>query len=447
MTTTYKAVLRPARKDGLQPIHLRFTRNRQSLFLTTTMATSTVHWNDRATLEKANWLRKTHPYATQYNAHLQQMLSLAQQLLLVDPLLDAATLRRRVSGQPDADQTEPVDFLTFFAQDTARREATGHPRTAEKFRSILHKLRAYCYYAATPAPTTPPTATQLEALRLPFASLTVRFIRAYEQHLKVLGNKDTTIYRELSFLNTVVRRAVEQDLLSPDHNPFARLRLSSGKSAAKTKLNELEVQLLEGLPEEMLTPGERQARDTWLLQYYLLGSRVGDVLTLRWANVHADRVEFVEHKTGKRKVAPRFPELDAVLARYAPAVPTPEAFVLPYLHASVRYAQWPLNTNWAELSRNPVYRPLWMQLLRHVESSTATVNTNLKRVATHAGIEKKLTSHTARHSFADRGRRLGIAAADMRDMLNHHSITQTEEYFGELEQSEIHNKALGIYTR
>lgn len=159
-------------------------------------------------------------------------------------------------------------------------------------------------------------------------------------------------------------------------------------------------------------------------------------------------VEFTEHKTGKPKVAPRHAGLDAVLARCTPeGGARPEGFVLPYLKAEAPYAQFPAGLTWAELSRLPAYRPKWLALLPKIESATASVNTRLAAVAAAAGIDKRLTSHTARHSFADRGRRLGVAAADMRDMLNHHSIAQTEEYFGELERAELSEKARSIYDR
>jgi integrase len=98
------------------------------------------------------------------------------------------------------------------------------------------------------------------------------------------------------------------------------------------------------------------------------------------------------------------------------------------------------------LARLPTYQQKWLELLPRVESATTTIN-NLKAVARLAGIDKNLTTHTARHSFADRGRRLGIATADMRDMLNHHSISQTEGYYGELERSELSVKAVSIYVK
>lgn len=89
-------------------------------------------------------------------------------------------------------------------------------------------------------------------------------------------------------------------------------------------------------------------------------------------------------------------------------------------------------------------RPKWLALLPRVEAATALVNKWLKVVAALAGIEKVMTTHTARHSFADRGRRLGLLAADM---LNYHRIFQPEKYFAEPKRSELSQKAVGIYAR
>lgn len=168
-------------------------------------------------------------------------------------------------------------------------------------------------------------------------------------------------------------------------------------------------------------------------------------MCLRWRDVRTEDVFFTEHKTGKAKLSPRSARLNAVLARWAERSHNPDNFVLTFLKAEASYAQYPAGLSWAELSRLPEYRPLWIQLLRKVEAATSTINENLKRVAILAGIEKNLTSHTARHSFADRGRRRGVSASDLRDMLNHHSIAQTETYLGELEALELTEKARGIF--
>lgn len=73
------------------------------------------------------------------------------------------------------------------------------------------------------------------------------------------------------------------------------------------------------------------------------------------------------------------------------------------------------------------------------------VNYHLKAVATLAGIAKKLVTHTARN--ADRGRQLGVAAADMHDLVYHHNISQAEECFGEWERSELSQKGIATDAR
>ena len=447
MPTTYALVLRPARKDGLCPVHLRLTSARKPTYRAIDdVALSEKHWNDAGTLEKLNWVRKTHPAAERYNEVLRKLMRQVQQLLDDNPGWGAQQVRAALDGGGDQD-----DFLAYMRQDIERRSSAGHPRTAEKFLSIHNKLQSYRMGIPHPKGRNAlgRESDELKAKRplvtLPYAALTVRFVRDYEQYLASLGNRNTTIQKELHFLKTMVLRAVEEEVLPAQKNPFLRLKLKEAKARPKAKLTDEEVALLEGLPAEQLTHGQLVARDTWLLQFYLLGSRIGDVVTLRWRDVHASEVEFTEHKTGKQKIAPRHGGLDAVLGRYGPG--KPEDFVLPYLKASAAYAQFPAGLTWAELSRLPAYRPTWLTLLPRVEAATSTINGNLKAVAALASIEKNLTTHTARHSFADRGRRMGLPAADMRDMLNHHSISQTEEYYGELERLEMNQKAVGIYDR
>jgi integrase len=447
MGTTYALVLRPPRqKDNLCPVHLRLTSDRLPTYKAVPdVALSPKHWNEGGTLEKMNWVRKTHPSADRYNEELRKVMRKVQKLLDDNPTWSAQQLRAGLDGN-SAD-----DFLAYMRLDVERRRTAGHPRTAEKFFGIHNKLQSFRLGIPHPkgrgALAKEPAELQAKraALTLPFGHLTARLIRDYEQYLATLGNLDSTIQKELSFVKTVVLRAIDEDKLPLEKNPFRRLKLREGKSRVKAKLSDAEVSALEALTPEQLTAGQLAARDTWLLQYYLLGSRIGDALTLRWRDVRPSEIEFTEHKTGKQKITPRHEGLDAVLARYPAG--SADAFVLPYLKDNAHYAQFPAGLTWAELARLPTYRQKWLELLPRVESATTTINNNLKAVARLAGIDKNLTTHTARHSFADRGRRLGIATADMRDMLNHHSISQTEGYYGELERSELSVKAVGIYAK
>ena len=115
-------------------------------------------------------------------------------------------------------------------------------------------------------------------------------------------------------------RAVEEGMLATEKNPFNRIKLHEGKAWVKAKLSDAEVARFEALPAERMSAGQLLARDTCLLQYYLLGSRIGDVLTLRWRDVRSQEVEFTEHKTGKQKLAPHHEALDAGMILLSPGV-------------------------------------------------------------------------------------------------------------------------------
>ena len=465
MSTSIKAVLRPAQRDGLRPVSLRITAYRRHAYLSTGVALSARFWNADGKLEKSNWVVGAHPDKDVLNGKIQRLLRAALQLEANNPGLSAADLRDMVRPAEAPAAPEGPDLLVLLAEEAARRDKTGHPRYAAKFAGIARKLQSFALGIPHPRGRlglrgeTPERQQQRAAVRLPLAQLSVRKMRDYEQYLLALPNRVTTVQKELSFLNTILLRAVDEGQLAEADNPFKKMKLTHGKARPKAKLNDGEVALLEALtPAVLMRPlgqgskptktwGRLRAREAWLLAFYLLGSRIGDTLTLRWRHVEPDAIRFTEQKSGKLKVAPRHAALDALLARLGEAEVTDrDTFVLPYLNAGRWYAAFPADLDWATLARAPAYRAKWMLLLKKIESATTTLNENLKQVAALAGIAKTLTAHTARHSFADRGRRLGVSAADMRDLLNHHSISQTEEYFGELERSEISTVAKNIYA-
>jgi hypothetical protein len=49
------------------------------------VALSPKHWNEAGTLEKHNWVRKTHPYADNLNESLRKLMRQVQKLLDDNP--------------------------------------------------------------------------------------------------------------------------------------------------------------------------------------------------------------------------------------------------------------------------------------------------------------------------------------------------------------------------
>jgi integrase len=80
------------------------------------------------------------------------------------------------------------------------------------------------------------------------------------------------------------------------------------------------------------------------------------------------------------------------------------------------------------------------KLNNKISSSITLINKSLKEIGSHSKIEKKITNHLSRHSITSISKSLGTDIYDLKNMLGHTSIKQTEVYVNTLStQSSIMN--------
>jgi len=428
---TYTVVLRPARaSDGLHAVALRITKDRKTAFANTGVFIQAKQWNENAEFMRANWVRSNHRDYSLFNDTIRLLLTEARKLALGEPNLSAAALRDRVTGKASPDNPAELDFLEFFARDLARHATAGNPRTAKKRQSILTKLRAFSLLGKPEG----------EPARVPFKALTVSWVKDYQAHLTTHHHNAThTVNKELQIVHTVLKQAVADGLLEFHKDPFLHIRLKHPKTK-KPRLSQEEVDRLEAAETK---PGwETIARDCWLLQFHCQGTRVGDILELRHRDISPVRLSYMERKTGKTKNIPRHPRLNAVLTRY-PLAPgaSPDSYVLPLLDHTAPYAQ-PVEAA-ADAGAAQANRK---ELLQTIEGFTALVNRYIKKAASRAGIDKHITSHSARHSFADAARiMLNGDIKTIQGMLNHGQLRTTDIYLSDLETTELDAATLSVY--
>lgn len=212
----------------------------------------------------------------------------------------------------------------------------------------------------------------------------------------------------VSKLVALFRLAAEYEEVDITQDPFRALRKKKA-DAAPPQLHLSHAQLAS-LRDAKLSECEGLARDIYLTQYYLHGSRIGALLLLRWGQVTQMQVSFKAEKGGPHKVVVISPELARILARYRPAAPSADAFVFPYL--SARFDS--LDTERQHELRGQARRK---------------VNKNLERVAKRLGIEGRLHSHTARHTLAGHAAELG-GIETAQGMLGHTTAAMTARYAG-----------------
>jgi integrase/recombinase XerD len=156
-------------------------------------------------------------------------------------------------------------------------------------------------------------------------------------------------------------------------------------------------------------------RNYFIFSFNVAGIRIGDLIQLKWKNITAGRrLEYTMDKTGNFKSVMLNEKTERILAYYYREGMKPTDFIFPLLDNDADYSA-------------PLY------LFNQISSKTAVINKYLKKLAEEGEIEKKLTTHIARHSFADIARKKNTNIYDIKNMLGQSSTKITEIYLASLD--------------
>jgi site-specific recombinase XerD len=235
-------------------------------------------------------------------------------------------------------------------------------------------------------------------------SWTGRLLHFFKVKCKYSPN---TVNSRYKMVKAVVNLAIKDRVIF--YNPFEGVVASKEKSK-KTKLTKLELEIFK---TTSITYATDLARDVFMMQYYMRGRRVGDIIKLHHDHIKADRVEFIQRKTDKIYSAEIIPAALFLIEKYRGA--SELGYVFPYM--TIPYPE-----DHADLF---AYNKM-------ISAKTSLVNNNIKKIAKKAGIMKKISSHVARHTFAKHLSDAGIALNMISQLLDHGDIATTAGYIDEL---------------
>lgn len=415
MIVTYKPVLKSDPKaDGTYSILIRVTAGRISKRVGTGYYIKKKDYNPKGSLDKANWVRATCTLHEVYNTGLKQAIKKAQKQVVEAEkkgvVITAELVQQFLKGKGIG------SFLEFYRLYILRYNTDTDQRLHEKYTNVLNKLTDYL--------------AKKKKTDLLFSELTVKFIQGFETwlltdyrpkdqqgNIRVNGkaNNRNTTSKTLSFIKTIIRQAVKAGDMPYTDNPFLNYELKTEKTH-KDRLTKEEIQQFAAME---INPAIKayHARNIFLMQYYCAGSRIGDMLTLQWANIQNDRIQFKMEKTDAQQSLKLPQQALAILQHYPRTKPTD--YVFPFLQ------------NGQDLTVN--------QLEKQVESKTAYINDKLKELFKKLGINKNISTHVARHSFTDQARKSGASLYDISKSLRHSSLKVTENYLEHFDESAVDN--------
>lgn len=223
-------------------------------------------------------------------------------------------------------------------------------------------------------------------------------LRAYLAHLQKSGKARTTIQRRMSSIRSFYRWMTRFGMTW--RNPTLRVRTPRREKRLPSFLDPAEVETLLNMPDRKTLIGCRDAAILEVL--YSTGMRIGELVALDVDSLNPDETVKVRGKGKKERLVP--------LGR-----PAAQA-IREYLARRHEFG--------AE-SQDP--RALF---LSHVGTrlTPRAISYRLREYLKAAGIQKRVSPHTLRHSFATHLLNGGADLRIVQEMLGHASLSTTQVY-------------------
>ena len=146
-----------------------------------------------------------------------------------------------------------------------------------------------------------------------------------------------------------------------------------------------------------------------MFSYYCRGINFIDMAHLQWENIQGGRLLYTRKKTKELFSISLLEPAQALLDYYRSApVPGQQEYIFPILQAATH--------------RTPV------QIDNRINKVNHQVNQSLKLIGKQLGIDEKLTTYVARHSYATVLKREGIPIALISELMGHDSEQTTKIY-------------------
>ncbi len=430
-TFNFEVSNKPSRKNTYS-IYLRITQNRKKKRIKSTIEVNKQKdFNPKA--KQGKWIRTTELNHKVWNQALEKELEkakttfreLGEDGMATKELIKATIQNKNVS----------TSFVVYAKQRTQDIFNEGGYRNFKKYNGFVNKLEAYLK-----------TIKKTDIL---FSEITSSFLSKFEAYLHTIRNErnpeatlhPNTIVVTFNIFKAIVNRAIETDkFLKPDKNPFMGYSYGSEIKTTKEKLNEAEIRLIEelSLPEGSLI---WHCRNYFLFSFYLAGIRAGDFIQLRWSNITSEgRLEYRMGKTHKDRNIKLHKKAFDILQYYYKEGQKNTDYIFPLLDNEAPFAKAVTEEQKATLPPE-----LIVKLNNTTNAKNSLINKYLRKIALLAGIEKKITFHIARHSFAKVAKDNKIDNNHLKELLGHSNIKVTEGYMGNFETEATDNVMASIF--
>jgi integrase len=247
-----------------------------------------------------------------------------------------------------------------------------------------------------------------------FSDITVSYLNQFESWMLSRNISKTTIGIYLRPFRAIFNEAIFDGVVKREKYPFGRRKyiIPSGRCIKKA-LDAKDICQIYYHKSVSGTESEQKAKDFWFFSYFGNGMNIKDIALLKYKNLQDQFIIFERAKTeratrGDSKLISVFitPDMQKVIDRWGNKSTHADSYIFPILEDGV----------------SPQRQYDLIQLF------IKFVNDWMKLIKDDIGIEKKVTTYVARHSFSTTLKRNGASLEFISEALGHSDVKTTEHY-------------------
>lgn len=389
-------------KNGEHPIMLRVIKDRKPKYKSLGYSSRSEHWNFSKNLPN-----KKHPLYSDLSIFLQsKIIELESEKITLEKNKESYTSDVILNfAQPKSNNQKVQEYINSIIEELVNNGKIGNSIAYADCRRALSRFLGN------------------EFTNLTFPTIDVSFLRKLEGYLLGTGLKESSVSVYMRTLRAVFNRAIQDKLVKKDLYPFDDYKISKlNVQPHHRALDKSKLKLILKLKLDA-TDTRFHSHNYFVFSYYCWGINLIDIGLLKWKNIQNNRLVYIRSKTGKLYNIPILEPAQHIVdfyKNYQQHVGADD-YVFPILNKEVHITP--------------------LQIKYRTQKINKRTNKDLQAIANQLGIEEKITTYVARHSFATNLRDLDVSTSKIQHMMGHASERTTQGYLDSFKNNELDEAA------
>jgi integrase/recombinase XerD len=378
--------------NGYHTIYLRLIKERKRKNLSLGLKCLKEHFENEQFTKKHKGYKAENELLINFKSRANQILR-DYQLNNLNYTLDDFEIKFRGKGNTEKD----MNVIDFFNEIIDEMTRAGNISNAKAYQSTRDSI------------------VKFKGKKIKFKDITSTFLEKYEVFLRENGNQNGGISFKMRGFKALFNRARSRQIIPKSPYPFEDYKISKLKSNVLKRA--LTIEEFKKIRDVDLSEHQYliDAYNYFMFSIYTRGMNFKDMMILKWSNIQNNRIHYTRSKT-KGKFNIEIIENTQEILSYYKEQNRPTHYVFPIL-------------------LNEKLTP--EQIHYRKQKVLKTYNSRLKEIAQLAGIDAKLTSYVARHSFATILKMKGTSIEKISEMMGHADVSVTMNYLKEFSNDDL----------